>query len=61
MSDRTEVFCKFMSLYKLDKETSHSMTKLRIDNEREFLAKDFQEYIHHKGIRHELTASYTPE
>lgn len=37
------------------------MTKLRTDNGREFLAKDFQDFIHHKGIRHEFTAPYIPE
>lgn len=62
MTDRSEVLGKFMSLYKLaKKQTGHSMTKLRTDNGREFLSKDFQDFIQHKGIRHELTAPYTPE
>jgi len=43
------------------KETGHSMSKLRTDNGREFLSKDFQDFIQAKGIRHELTAPYTPE
>ena len=56
MSDRTKVLCKFMSLYILaKKETRQSMTKLQTDNGREFLAEEFEDYIHHKGIRHELT------
>ena len=62
MVDRSEVFSKFKILYKLaKKETGHSMTKLRTDNGREFLSKEFQAFIQLKGIRHELTAPYTPE
>ena len=62
MTDRSEVLYKFISLYKLaKKETCHSMTKLRTDNGREFLANDFQDYIHYKRIRHELTTPYNHE
>lgn len=62
MADRTEVLTKFKILYKLaKKETGRSMSKLRTDNGREFLSKDFQAFIQLKGIRHELTAPYTPE
>jgi hypothetical protein len=62
MTNRSEALSKFKILYKLaKKETGHSMIKLRTDNGREFLSKDFQDFIQHKGIRHELTAPYTPE
>ena len=61
MADRSEVLTKFKKLYKLaNKETGRSMNKLRIDNGREFLSKDLQAFIQLKGIRHELTAPYTP-
>ena len=61
MVDRSEVLTKFKKLYKLaNKETGRSMNKLRIDNGREFLSKDLQAFIQLKGIRHELTAPYTP-
>ena len=43
------------------KETGWSMIKLRTDNGREFLSHDFQAYVQHKGIRHELTSPYSPE
>ena len=56
MSDRTKVLCKFMSFYILaKKETGQSMTKLQTDNGHEFLVEEFEDYIHHKGIRHKLT------
>jgi hypothetical protein len=46
MVDRSEVLCKFKILYKLaKKETWHSMNKLRTNNGREFLSKDFQDFI----------------
>ena len=62
MVDRGEVLTKFKNLYKLaKKETGRSMSKLHTDNGREFLSKDFQAFIKLKGIRHELTAPYTPE
>lgn len=37
------------------------MVKLWTDNGREFLSKDFQAYMQHKGICHELTSPYSPE
>ena len=62
MTHRSEALSKFKILYKLaKKETGHSMTTLRSDNGREFLSKDFQDFVQLKGIRHELTAPYTPE
>ena len=62
MTNRSEALSKFKILYKLaKKETGHSMSKLRTNNGREFLSKDFQDFVQAKGIRHELTAPYTPE
>ena len=47
-----------MSLYKLEKKnTGHSMTKLWTDNGREFLAKEFQDYIMTKAF---VTSSLLP-
>jgi transposase InsO family protein len=62
MTNRSKALSKLKILYKLaKKETGHSMSKLRTDNGREFLSKDFQDFIQLKGIRYELTAPYTPE
>ena len=62
MTTRSEALSKFKILYKLaKKETGHSLSKLRTDNGQEFISKDFQDFIQLKGIRHELTAPYTPE
>ena len=61
-TDRKAVLSVFKSLYKLSKkETGRSMVKLRTDNAKEFLSGEFQDYIKQKGIRHELTAPYSPE
>ena len=62
MTNRSEALSKFKILYKLaKKKTGHSLSKLRSDSGREFLSKDFQDFVQLKGIRHELTAPYTPE
>ena len=62
MKDKKVVLSTFQTLYKLTKkETGHSMVKLRTENGCEFFSKDFQAYVQHKGIRHELTSSYSPE
>jgi hypothetical protein len=62
MKDKKAVLSTFQTLYKLTKkETGRSMIKLRTDNGREFLSNDFQAYLQHKGIRHELTTPYNPE
>lgn len=37
------------------------MVKLHTENGREFLSKDFQAYVQHKGICHELTSPYSPK
>ena len=37
------------------------MIQLQTDNGREFLSQDFQAYVQHKGICHELTSPYSPE
>ena len=62
LPDRKGVLSVFKSLYKLSKkETGRSMVKLRTDNAKEFLSGEFQDFIKQKGIRHELTAPYSPE
>ena len=62
LPDRKGILSVFKSLYKLSKkETGRSMVKLRTDNAKEFLSRDFQDFIKQKGIRHELTAPYSPE
>jgi hypothetical protein len=62
LPDRKGVLSVFKSLYKLSKkETGRSMVKLRTNNAKEFLSADFQDFIKQKGIRHELTAPYSPE
>ena len=62
LPDRTAILSVFKSLHKLSKkEASRSMVKLRTDNVKEFLSREFQDYIKQKGIRHELTAPYSPK
>jgi hypothetical protein len=62
LPDRTTIMSVYKSLYKLSKkETGRSMVKLRADNAKEFLSREFQDYIKQKAIRHELTAPYSPE
>jgi hypothetical protein len=62
LKDKKNIMSTFQTLYKqAKKETGRSMIKLRTDNGREFLSHDFQAYVQHKGIRHELTSPYSPE
>ena len=62
LPDRKGILSVFKSLYKLSKkESGRSMVKLRTDNAKEFLSQEFQDFIKQKGIRHELTAPYSPE
>ena len=43
------------------RDTGNSMQILRTDGGGEFTSKQFREYLSQKGVRHEITAPYSPE
>ncbi|XP_039313806.1 uncharacterized protein LOC105196674 isoform X1 [Solenopsis invicta] len=62
LASKTEV-CSFLKNYQslVENETDRTIKILRTDNGREYVNKEFEEYLKFKGIKHQLIVPYTPE
>ena len=61
MKNKSEVFNKFKEFELITtNECNCSIGTLRTDNGGEYLSKEFDSYLHSKGIKHELSAPYSP-
>ena len=61
MRNKSEVFNKFKEFELITtNECDCSIGTLRTDNGGEYLSKEFDSYLHSKGIKHELSAPYSP-
>ena len=61
MKNKSEVFNKFKKFELITTyECDCSIGTLRTDNSEEYLSKEFDSYLHSKGIKHELSAPYSP-
>ena len=58
-SDAFKAFQEYKS--KAEKLTGQSITKLRTDNAKEHLSKEFTTYLKNEGITRERTVAYTPQ
>lgn len=59
---KSEVATKIKHFVELvSNQTEHKLKAIRSDNGTEFVNRELQTYFQKKGIKHELTVSYTPE
>lgn len=58
-SDAFEVFKQYMAL--VEKQTGSKIKRLRSDNGREYVNKQFDDFLKKHGIVHETTVCYTPQ
>lgn len=58
-SEVTEVFKRYKK--RIENETGRKIIRLRIDNGREYLSKEFTNLLHEDGTRRQLTVEYTPQ
>ncbi|XP_076933425.1 uncharacterized protein LOC143599326 [Bidens hawaiensis] len=62
LREKSEVFGKFKILKaKIENETGGKIKAIRSDNGGEFCSKEFNMFCDNEGIRHNLTAPYTPQ
>lgn len=45
----------------VERQSRHKLKIIRTDREGEFMSREFQEFSVQKGVKHELTALYTPQ
>lgn len=58
-ADVLEEVKKFKS--RVETETNHKITRLRSDNAKEYISKEFNDYLESQGIRRQLSVEYTPQ
>ena len=62
LKTKDEVFNKFIEFKTYaEKETNHEIKCVRSDNGKEFVNKQLDDYLKKNGIKHQLTADYTPQ
>ena len=45
----------------VERETGNFLKRLRIDNDRKYISREFKEYFSKHGIRHEKTVLSAPQ
>ena len=62
ISEKSDVFSKFKEYEALvTNETGQSIGTLRSDGGGEYVSAQFEDYLKSKGIKHEVTARYSPQ
>lgn len=62
LKNKSDVFKAFQEYKsKAEKLTGQLITKLRTDNAKEYLSKEFTSYLKSEGITRELSVAYTPQ
>ena len=62
LRNRSEVIQAFKNYKrKVEKQTGKSIKKIRTDNGKEYLSKEFNAYLEEEGITRQLTVEYTPQ
>lgn len=46
---------------RVEKETGRKISKLRSDNAKEYISKEFNNYLESQGIKRQLSVEYTPQ
>lgn len=58
-SDIFEAFKEYKA--RVEKQTGRQIKKIRSDNAKEYLSRDFNEFLKQEGIQRELSVEYTPQ
>lgn len=62
LKSRSDILTEFKKYQlRVEKETGHKIIKLRSDNAKEYISKEFNNYLESQGIRRQLTVEYTPK
>lgn len=62
IASKDQVYSTFKDYQRtVENEIDCTIKVLRTDNGREYVNKEFEQYLKSKGIRHQLTVPYTPE
>lgn len=62
LKKKSNVFAAFVKyLAKVERETGNKIIRIRSDNAKEYVSKDFNQFLEAKGIKREFSIEYTPE
>lgn len=62
LKSRSEVLTEFKKFQlRVEKETGRKIIKLRSDNAKEYVSKEFNSYIESQGITRQLSVAHTPQ
>lgn len=62
LKERSEVLSAFKNyMLRVEKETGCVIKKIRSDNAKEYVSKEFSEYLKSHGIKRQLSVEYTPQ
>lgn len=62
LKKKSDVFAAFVKyLAKAERETGNKIKRIRSDNAKEYVSKEFNQFLEAKGIKREFSIEYTPE
>lgn len=62
LKSRSDILTKFKKYQlRVEKETGCKIVKLRSDNAKEYISREFSNYLESQGIRRRLSVEYTPQ
>ena len=62
LKSRSDILTEFKKYQlRVEKETGCRIIKLRSDNAKEYVSKEFNDYLENQGIRRQLSVEYTPQ
>lgn len=62
LKSRSDILTEFKKYQlRVEKKTGHKIIKLRSDNAKEYISKEFRDYLESQGIRRQLSVEYTPQ
>lgn len=62
MKKRLDIMTAFKAYKRhIEKETGYQIKKIRIDNGRKYLSKEFNEFLEEEGIKRQLSIEYCPQ
>lgn len=62
LKKKSDIFAAFVKyLAKVERETGRKITKIRSDNAKEYVSKEFNQFLEAMGVRREFSVEYTSE
>jgi len=62
LKKRSDVFAAFKKyLARVERQNGKKMLKIRSDNAKEYISKEFNEFLEAEGIKREFSVEYTPQ